>query len=90
MADLEQARPMLRMAHKDFNALMGSKGSEVRSNGVKGVRVKGVSITISFRISHLLFKIQNQIDPQLAHSDRALLSACLAFFVLVALRQPHT
>ncbi|WP_297325785.1 hypothetical protein [Nitrosomonas sp.] len=27
MADLEQARAMLRMAHKDFNALVGMLGS---------------------------------------------------------------
>jgi len=42
--------------------------------------IKGVSIALSFRISLLLFKIQNQIDPQLAHFDLALPSVYPAFF----------
>lgn len=34
MADLEQARAMLRMAHKDFNALIGMHGNPLFADEV--------------------------------------------------------
>lgn len=43
------------------------------------MKIKVVSFTLSFRISPLLFKIQNRLDSQLDHSDRALQSACPVF-----------
>ena len=52
--------------------------------------IKGVSIALSFRISHLLFKIQNQIDLQLVYSVRALPLACPAFFARASRQRPHT
>ena len=41
MADLEQARAMLRMAHKDFNALIGIAMAKLRgkADGKKNVEM---------------------------------------------------
>lgn len=40
MADLEQARAMLRMAHKDFNALVGMEGNSLFADEIFGFHVQ--------------------------------------------------
>lgn len=40
MADLEQARSMLRMAYKDFNALVGMQGSALFADEIFGFHVQ--------------------------------------------------
>lgn len=40
MADLEQARAMLRMAHKDFNALVGMLGNPLFADEIFGFHVQ--------------------------------------------------
>lgn len=40
MADLEQARAMLRMAYKDFNALVGMQGSSLFADEIFGFHVQ--------------------------------------------------
>lgn len=40
MADLEQARAMLRMAHKDFNALIGMLGNPLFADEIFGFHVQ--------------------------------------------------
>jgi hypothetical protein len=40
MADLEQARTMLRMAHKDFNALIGMHGNPLFADEIFGFHIQ--------------------------------------------------
>ncbi len=40
MADIEQAGSLLRMAHKDFNALVGMQGSELFADEIFGFHVQ--------------------------------------------------
>jgi len=40
MADLEQARAMLRMAHKDFNALVGMEGNSLFADEIFGFHIQ--------------------------------------------------
>ena len=40
MADLEHARSMLRMAHKDFNALVGMQGNSLFADEIFGFHVQ--------------------------------------------------
>ena len=40
MADLEHARSMLRMAHKDFNALVGMQGNPLFADEIFGFHVQ--------------------------------------------------
>lgn len=40
MADFEQAASLLRMAHKDFNALLGMQGSDLFADEIFGFHVQ--------------------------------------------------
>jgi hypothetical protein len=40
MADLEHARSLLRMAHKDFNALLGMRGNSLFADEIFGFHVQ--------------------------------------------------
>ena len=40
MADLEQARSMLRMAYKDFNALVGMQGNSLFADEIFGFHIQ--------------------------------------------------
>ena len=40
MADLEQARAMLRMAHKDFNALIGMQENQLFADEIFGFHIQ--------------------------------------------------
>ena len=40
MADLEHARSMLRMAHKDFNALVGMRENSLFADEIFGFHVQ--------------------------------------------------
>ena len=40
MADLEQAHAMLRMAHKDFNALIGMQGNPLFADEIFGFHIQ--------------------------------------------------
>ena len=40
MADLEQARSMLRMAYKDFNALIGMQGNSLFADEIFGFHIQ--------------------------------------------------
>lgn len=40
MADLEHARSLLRMAHKDFNALLGMQGNSLFADEIFGFHVQ--------------------------------------------------
>jgi hypothetical protein len=68
----------VKLGGQAHEARLRDRHNQRQSKGAAIKAIKGVSLALNFRISHSPFKIQNQIDHQLAHPARAWLSACPA------------
>lgn len=64
MADLEHANSLLRMAHKDFNALVGMQGNSLFADEIFGFHVQqAVEKSLKARLFSLLENQGAEVEP---------------------------